>query len=171
MLVAAFPAGSFQTNCYVVAPAAGEQCVVVDPGEQSPYTAAGADRHLLDAPAAFELALSTREKLDRLPVGWWHLWRCLSDRWRALMKDIFAVALRVLPGRLIDGNFIPSRTGWQASSMLGLDCSTHLCSNPILASTGGEFRDMKTTKRNIAVTSMLLVGSMLLAACGADASE
>ncbi|MDX6209938.1 MAG: hydroxyacylglutathione hydrolase [Frankiales bacterium] len=35
MLVAAFPAGSFQTNCYVVAPAAGEQCVVVDPGQDA----------------------------------------------------------------------------------------------------------------------------------------
>jgi hydroxyacylglutathione hydrolase len=35
VLVAAFPAGSFQTNCYVVAPAAGEHCVVVDPGEDA----------------------------------------------------------------------------------------------------------------------------------------
>ena len=35
MLVAAFPAGSFQTNCYVVAPAAGEQCVVIDPGQDA----------------------------------------------------------------------------------------------------------------------------------------
>ena len=35
MLVAAFPAGSFQTNCFVVAPAAGEQCVVIDPGEDA----------------------------------------------------------------------------------------------------------------------------------------
>ncbi|WP_214408135.1 MBL fold metallo-hydrolase [Pseudonocardia lacus] len=33
MLVAGFPAGSFQTNCYVVAPAAGEACIVVDPGQ------------------------------------------------------------------------------------------------------------------------------------------
>ena len=35
MLVAGFPAGSFATNCYVVAPAAGEQCVVVDPGQDA----------------------------------------------------------------------------------------------------------------------------------------
>jgi glyoxylase-like metal-dependent hydrolase (beta-lactamase superfamily II) len=35
VLVAAFPAGSFQTNCYVVAPAAGEQCVVIDPGQDA----------------------------------------------------------------------------------------------------------------------------------------
>ena len=32
MLVAGFPAGAWGTNCYVVAPAPGEQCVVVDPG-------------------------------------------------------------------------------------------------------------------------------------------
>ncbi|GAA1833495.1 MBL fold metallo-hydrolase [Pseudonocardia ailaonensis] len=35
MLVAGFPAGAFQTNCYVVAPAAGEACVVVDPGQDA----------------------------------------------------------------------------------------------------------------------------------------
>jgi len=33
VLVAGFPAGSFQANCYVVAPAAGEECVVIDPGQ------------------------------------------------------------------------------------------------------------------------------------------
>ena len=32
MLVAGFPAQMFATNCWVVAPAAGQECVVVDPG-------------------------------------------------------------------------------------------------------------------------------------------
>jgi hydroxyacylglutathione hydrolase len=32
VLVRGFPAQAFGTNCYVVAPAPGEQCVVVDPG-------------------------------------------------------------------------------------------------------------------------------------------
>jgi glyoxylase-like metal-dependent hydrolase (beta-lactamase superfamily II) len=32
MLVAGFPAQAFDTNCYVVAPGPGEQCVVIDPG-------------------------------------------------------------------------------------------------------------------------------------------
>ena len=32
MLVLGFPAAAFGTNCYVLAPAAGEECVVVDPG-------------------------------------------------------------------------------------------------------------------------------------------
>ena len=33
MLVAGFPAGSFQANCFVLAAEAGGPCVVVDPGE------------------------------------------------------------------------------------------------------------------------------------------
>lgn len=32
MLVVGFPAQAFATNCYVVAPAAGEECIVLDPG-------------------------------------------------------------------------------------------------------------------------------------------
>ncbi len=32
MLVKGFPAAAFGTNCYVVAPAAGQECLVVDPG-------------------------------------------------------------------------------------------------------------------------------------------
>ncbi len=32
MLLSSFPAAAFGTNCYVVAPAEGEECVVVDPG-------------------------------------------------------------------------------------------------------------------------------------------
>ena len=32
MLVRGFPAAAFGTNCWVVAPAAGEECVVIDPG-------------------------------------------------------------------------------------------------------------------------------------------
>lgn len=32
MLVIGFPAAAFDTNCYVMAPSAGQECVVVDPG-------------------------------------------------------------------------------------------------------------------------------------------
>ena len=35
MLVRGFPAGSFGTNCYVVAASAGSECVVVDPGQDA----------------------------------------------------------------------------------------------------------------------------------------
>jgi glyoxylase-like metal-dependent hydrolase (beta-lactamase superfamily II) len=32
VLIAGFPSDATDTNCYVVAPAAGEQCIVIDPG-------------------------------------------------------------------------------------------------------------------------------------------
>jgi hydroxyacylglutathione hydrolase len=35
VLVAGFPVGAFQTNCYVLAPGPGEACVVVDPGQDA----------------------------------------------------------------------------------------------------------------------------------------
>lgn len=35
MLVAGFPAGSWATNCYVLAAGAGEPCLIVDPGQES----------------------------------------------------------------------------------------------------------------------------------------
>jgi hydroxyacylglutathione hydrolase len=35
VLIAGFPAGSFAANCYLVAPAAGEECVIIDPGQDA----------------------------------------------------------------------------------------------------------------------------------------
>jgi hydroxyacylglutathione hydrolase len=35
VLIAGFPAGSFATNCYVVAPGPGEQCLIIDPGQDA----------------------------------------------------------------------------------------------------------------------------------------
>ena len=49
--------------------------VVVDPAESSPFDAADGAGHLNDIPSALELAVATREKLERLPFGWWHAWR------------------------------------------------------------------------------------------------
>jgi threonine dehydrogenase-like Zn-dependent dehydrogenase len=49
--------------------------VVVDPTDESPHTAVSRRGHLNDIPSALELAVGTREKLERLPVGWWHAWR------------------------------------------------------------------------------------------------
>jgi threonine dehydrogenase-like Zn-dependent dehydrogenase len=49
--------------------------VVVDPASESPYAAAPAKGHITTMPDALDLAVSTREKLERLPVGWWRLWR------------------------------------------------------------------------------------------------
>ena len=49
--------------------------VVIDPAQDSPFTAVSGRGHITDAPSAFELAVGTREKLERLPIGWWHVWR------------------------------------------------------------------------------------------------
>ena len=35
MLVAGFPAGSFAANCYLVAAGPGEQCLIIDPGQDA----------------------------------------------------------------------------------------------------------------------------------------
>jgi hydroxyacylglutathione hydrolase len=35
VLIAGFPAGSFAANCYVVAPAPGEECLIIDPGQDA----------------------------------------------------------------------------------------------------------------------------------------
>ena len=32
MLTIAFPAAAFATNCYILAPSAGEECLIIDPG-------------------------------------------------------------------------------------------------------------------------------------------
>ncbi|MER7999087.1 MBL fold metallo-hydrolase [Streptomyces sp. NPDC095613] len=44
MLIAGFPAGAWGTNCYLVAPAAGEECVIIDPGHQAAQGVADAVR-------------------------------------------------------------------------------------------------------------------------------
>jgi threonine dehydrogenase-like Zn-dependent dehydrogenase len=49
--------------------------VVVDPADKSPLTAVERRGHVTDMPSALELAVGTREKLERLPFGWWHAWR------------------------------------------------------------------------------------------------
>jgi hydroxyacylglutathione hydrolase len=35
VLIAGFPAGAFAANCYIVAPAAGEECLIIDPGQDA----------------------------------------------------------------------------------------------------------------------------------------
>ena len=49
--------------------------VVVDPAVDSPYSAVRDRGHVDTVPEVLELAVGTREKLGRLPVPWWHVWR------------------------------------------------------------------------------------------------
>ena len=67
-------ASDYSPGRRAVAQACGAD-VVVDPAKESPYEGPTAAKHINDLPAALELAVSTREKLERLPVDWWHVWR------------------------------------------------------------------------------------------------
>ncbi len=71
-------ASDFSPGRRALAKACGAD-VVVDPAKASPFSAVDGRGHLMDIPSALELAVGTREKLGRLPFGWWHAWR-LAER-------------------------------------------------------------------------------------------
>jgi threonine dehydrogenase-like Zn-dependent dehydrogenase len=50
---------------------------VVDPARESPYKARG-HGHITTLPHAVELAISTSEKLQRLPIPWQYTWRAID---------------------------------------------------------------------------------------------
>jgi threonine dehydrogenase-like Zn-dependent dehydrogenase len=77
-------ASDFSPGRRALATACGAD-VVIDPAQGSPFAGAAEHGHLTQAPDAFELALGTREKLGRLPVGWWHVWR-LAEKLGAAPK-------------------------------------------------------------------------------------
>jgi threonine dehydrogenase-like Zn-dependent dehydrogenase len=85
--------------------------VVLDPAHESPFAAAERRGHIPDIPAALELAVGTREKLGRLPFGWWHAWR-LAERLGAAPKHPVIFECVGVPGvidSLIDGAPLFSR--------------------------------------------------------------
>jgi threonine dehydrogenase-like Zn-dependent dehydrogenase len=85
--------------------------VVIDPALASPFTAVEGRGHLMDIPSALELAVGTREKLERLPVGWWHAWR-LAEALGATPKHPVIFECVGMPGvleSLIDGAPLFSR--------------------------------------------------------------
>ncbi|HZC69781.1 MAG TPA: zinc-binding dehydrogenase [Jatrophihabitans sp.] len=49
--------------------------VVVDPAVESPFASSARYGHVVSAPAVFDLAVGTMEKLRRLPVPWWRIWQ------------------------------------------------------------------------------------------------
>jgi threonine dehydrogenase-like Zn-dependent dehydrogenase len=72
--VRAIVASDFSPGRRALATACGAD-VVVDPGQGSPYDAAGDRGYLRTVPDAVGLAVGTVEKLGRLPVPWHHVWR------------------------------------------------------------------------------------------------
>ncbi len=85
--------------------------VVIDPAEGSPFASADRHGHLTSIPDALELAMSTTEKLERLPVGWWHVWR-LAETLGAAPKHPVIFECVGVPGvieSIIDGAPLFSR--------------------------------------------------------------
>jgi threonine dehydrogenase-like Zn-dependent dehydrogenase len=79
--------------------------VVVNPAEASPYANWQEFGFLPDVPALLELAVGTREKLGRLPLPWWHVWR-LAEALGALPKRPVVFECVGVPGvlqNIIDG--------------------------------------------------------------------
>jgi threonine dehydrogenase-like Zn-dependent dehydrogenase len=77
-------ASDFSPGRRALASACGAD-VVIDPAQASPFTASPGKGQLTDVPAALDLVLGTLEKLERLPIGWWHLWR-LGEKLGAMPK-------------------------------------------------------------------------------------
>ena len=67
-------ASDFSPGRRALASACGADAVV-DPEVESPYTAGSAKGHLNTIPEALDLAVGAVEKMARLPVPWWHIWR------------------------------------------------------------------------------------------------
>jgi hydroxyacylglutathione hydrolase len=100
VLIAGFPAGVFAANCYVVAPGPGEQCLIIDPGQDAePGIEEITSRHRL-RPAA---VLLTHGHLDHVwsvaPVcGAKGIPAYIHPEDRALLTDP-ALGLGLLPGQ------------------------------------------------------------------------
>ena len=89
MLIAGFPAGSFAANCYLLAAGPGEQCLIIDPGQDAePGIEEIIQRHRLQ-PAA---VLLTHGHIDHIwsvaPVcGARNIPACIHPADRALLSD------------------------------------------------------------------------------------
>jgi hydroxyacylglutathione hydrolase len=107
VLIAGFPAGSWAANCYVVATAAGSECVVVDPGQDSASSIADIVREHRLKPVA---VLLTHGHVDHMwsvtPVAGTYdatAWIHPSDR--HLLSDPMAGISRESAAMLLGGRY------------------------------------------------------------------
>jgi len=94
-------ASDFSTGRRKLATACGAD-VVVDPAQDSPYAAAHGHGHLETAPAALDLAVSTVEKIHKLRLPWWHLWRAAEAVGAATPKHPVIFECVGVPGVIDD---------------------------------------------------------------------
>ncbi|GAB3784391.1 MBL fold metallo-hydrolase [Nocardioides ungokensis] len=107
MLIAGFPAGPWGTNCYVAATAAGNECVVIDPGKDA---AAGVDQVVREHRLKPVAVLVTHGHVDHMwcvaPVAGSYdatAWIHPSDR--HLLTDPMAGMSRETTQMLLGGNY------------------------------------------------------------------
>lgn len=107
MLIAGFPAGPWGTNCYVVATAAGTECVIIDPGKDS---AEGVDRVVAEHKLKPISVLVTHGHIDHMwcvaPVaGSYDATAYIHPRDRHLLTDPMAAMSPDTSSMLLGGNY------------------------------------------------------------------
>lgn len=107
MLIAAFPAGPWGTNCYVAATGAGSECVVIDPGKDAASGVADVVREHRLKPVA---VLLTHGHIDHMwsvtPVaGTYDATAWIHPGDRHLLADPMAGISRESAGMLLGGDY------------------------------------------------------------------
>jgi threonine dehydrogenase-like Zn-dependent dehydrogenase len=94
-------ASDFSAGRRTLATACGAD-IVVDPAQDSPYTTEAGRGHMKGILEAFDLAIGTIEKLQRLRLPWWHVWRAAEKAGAATPKHPVVFECVGVPG-IIDG--------------------------------------------------------------------
>ncbi len=94
-------ASDFSPGRRVLATACGADAVV-DAAQDSPYAAASGSGHLHGIIEAFDLAVGTLEKLHRVRLPWWHVWRAAEAVGAATPKHPIIFECVGVPGVIDD---------------------------------------------------------------------
>jgi len=94
-------ASDFSPGRRALASACGAD-IVVDPAQESPYRTAASRKHLQGILEAFDLAVGTIEKLQKLRLPWEHLWRAADAVGAATPKHPVIFECVGVPGIIDD---------------------------------------------------------------------
>ncbi|OBB65221.1 zinc-binding dehydrogenase [Mycobacterium sp. 852014-50255_SCH5639931] len=94
-------ASDFSAGRRALATACGAD-IVVDPAQDSAYATQAGRKHLQGILEAFDLAVGTIEKLQRLRLPWWHVWRAAEAAGAATPKHPVIFECVGVPGIIDD---------------------------------------------------------------------